>query len=284
MTVIQSLALDYLIALYPLLLVAITYWLVSLYGRNCTVVVYLWRPLRKILRPISHDLDIKSTLIESFSTLYLLSVVKIQSVSLDLLLPTPLYYADGKQSSHYYVYLAGDTQYFSLNGHLPYALLALVLSVVIPTLLLFLYPCHCCQQILNKVNCNSPVLRTYMDVFQGHYKDGTDNSKDSQYFARIFLVMRVVAIIQCPLLIFFSTVTIGKSMTVLTLSVAMIHPQRCHTRYILDSMYLLFFSIVMFSFFGFAIQSHTLASHKLLDIFFPLSLHLPLVYSTLTML
>ena len=176
MTVIQSLALDYLIALYPLLLVAITYWLVSLYGRNCTTVVYLWRPLRKILRPISRDLDITSTLIEFFSTLYLLSVVKIQSVSLDLLLPTPLYYANGEQSSHYYVYLAGDTPYFSLSGHLPYALLALVLSVVlvvIPTLLLFLYPCRCCQRILNKAKCNSPVLRTYMDVFQGQYKDGT---------------------------------------------------------------------------------------------------------------
>ena len=287
MTVIQSLALDYLIALYPLLLVAITYWLVSLYGRNCTVVVYLWRPLRKILRPISYDLDIKSTLIESFSTLYLLSVVKIQSVSLDLLFPTPLYYADGKQSSHYYVYLAGDTQYFSLNGHLPYALLALVLSValvVIPTLLLFLYPCRCCQQILNKANCNSSVLRTYMDVFQGHYKDGTDNSKDFRYFAGIFLVVRVFAIIQCPLLNVFSTVTIGMSMTVLALSVAIIHPQRCHTRYILDSMYLSFVSIIMFGFIGYAIQSHTLASQKLLFIFFTLSLLSPLVYSTLTML
>ena len=287
MTVIQSLALDYLIALYPLLLVAITYWLVSLYGRNCTAVVYLWRPLRKILRPISHDLDIKSTLIESFSTLYLLSVVKIQSVSLDLLLPTPLYYADGEQSSHYYVYLAGDTPYFSLNGHLPYALLALVLSValvVIPTLLLFLYPCQCCQQILNKVNCNSPVLRTYMDVFQGHYKDGTDNSKDFRYFAGIFLVVRVVAIIQCPLLNFFSMVTIGMSMTVLTLSVAIIHPQRCHTRYILDSMYLSFVSIIMFGFIGYANQSYTLASLKLLHIFFTLSLLSPLIYFKLIML
>ena len=286
-TVIQSLALDYLIALYPLLLVAITYCLVSLYGRNCTAVVYLWRPLHKILRPISRDLDIKSTLIESFSTLYLLSVVKIQSVSLDLLLPTPLYYADGEQSSHYYVYLAGDTPYFSLSGHLPYALLALVLSValvVIPTLLLFLYPCHCCQRILNKAHCNSPVLRTYMDVFQGHYKDGTDNSKDFRYFAGIFLVVRVVAIIQFPLLNLFSTVTIGMSMTVFALSVAIIHPQRCHTRYILDSLYLSFFSIIMFSFIGSTIQSHILASQKLLNIFFTLFLLLPLIYFTLIML
>ena len=284
MTVIQSLALDYLIALYPLLLVAITYWLVSLYGRNCTAVVYLWRPLCKILRPISRDLDIKSTLIESFSTLYLLSVVKIQSVSLDLLLPTPLYYADGEQSSHYYVYLAGDTQYFSLIGHLPYALLALVLSVVlvvIPTLLLFLYPCRCCQRILNKANCNSPVLRTYMDVFQGHYKDGTENSKDFRYFAGIFLVVRMVVIVQFPLLNVFSMATIGMSVTVLALSVAIIHPQQCHTRYILDSVYLSFLSIIMFTAIGYAITIHSIAPKILIQIFFTLSLLSPLVYSTL---
>ena len=229
MTVIQSLTLDYLIALYPLLLVAITYWLVSLYGRNCTAVVYLWRPLRRILRPISRDLDIKSTLIESFSTLYLLSVVKIQSVSLDLLIPTPLYYVDGEQSSHYYVYLAGDTPYFSLIGHLPYALLALVLSVVlvvIPTLLLFLYPCRCCQRILNKAKCNSPVLRTYMDVFQGHYKDGTENSKDFRYFAGIFLVLRVIIIVQFPLFNSdFSSVTIAMCVTVFAIAMAVTHPQ-----------------------------------------------------------
>ena len=287
MTVIQSLALDYLIALYPLLLVAITYWLVSLYGRNCTAVVYLWRPLRKILRSISRDLNIKSTLIESFSTLYLLSVVKIQSVSLDLLLPTPLYYADGEQSSHYYVYLAGDTQYFSLIGHLPYALLALVLSVVlvvIPTLLLFLYPCRCCQQILNKAKCNSPVLRTYMDVFQGHYKDGTKDSKDFRYFAGIFLVARVVVIVQCPLLNVFSMATMGMFLTVLTLSVAIIRPQRCHTRYILDSVYLSFFSIIMFSFIGHVIKIHNLASKILLQILYAVAFFLPLVYFTLIIL
>ena len=288
MTVIQSLALDYLIALYPLLLVAITYWLVSLYGRNCTAVVYLWRPLRKILRPISRDLDIKSTLIESFSTLYLLSVVKIQSVSLDLLLPTPLYYADGEQSSHYYVYLAGDTPYFSLIGHLPYALLALVLSVVlvvIPTLLLFLYPCHCCQRILNKAKCNSPVLRTYMDVFQGHYKDGTNNSKDSRYFAGIFLVLRVIIIVQFPLFNSdFSSLTIVMCVTLFAIAMAVIHPQRDHTRYILDSLFLSFLSVVTFFIVSNAMNPPNPICFHLIQFSGFLSAVVPLVYFILLVL
>ena len=52
MSVVLSLTLDYLIALYPLLLVTITYSLVFLYGRNCKVVVLLWKPLRRVLRPL----------------------------------------------------------------------------------------------------------------------------------------------------------------------------------------------------------------------------------------
>ena len=97
-TVMQTLVLDYLIAFYPLFLLLVTYSLASLYKRNCKVVVILWKPLRQVLRPLSHDLDIRTTLIESFSTLYLLSVVKIQSVSLDLLLPIT------KIMASYYLY------------------------------------------------------------------------------------------------------------------------------------------------------------------------------------
>jgi hypothetical protein len=259
MSVIQTLILDYLVALYPLLLVAITYSLVYLYGRNCKVVVLLWKPLRRILRPLFHDLDIRATLIESFSTLYLLSVVKIQSVSLDLLVPTPLYYSGGTQDSPYYLYLAPDVVYFG-DTHLPYALVALVLSValvIFPTLLLFLYPCQCFQTFLNKINCNSQVLRTYMDVLQGHYKNGTDNTRDFRYFSGVFLVVRIVSIIQFSLFnSYFSIITLGLCVTVLTFTVAILHPQRCHTHYILDSVFLSFLSVILFYTIGASTGTH----------------------------
>ena len=212
-------------------------------------------------------LDIRATLIESFSTLYLLSLVKIQSVSLDLLVPTPLYYADGSQDSSYFLYLAPDVVYFG-HTHLPYALVALVLSValvVIPTLLLFLYPCQCFQRFLNKINCNSQVLRTYMDVFQGHYKDGTDNSRNFRFFSGVFIAVRIIAIVQFSLFnSYFSIVTLGLCVTVLTFTVSILHPQRCHTHYILDSISL---SVILFFTIGASIGTHnTLPSLSLLFI------------------
>ena len=288
MTIVQSLALDYLIALYPLLMVVITYYLVTLYSRNCKVVVCLWKPLRKILRPIFHDLDIRSTLIQSFSTLYLLSVVKVQSVSLDLLLPTPLYYADGEQSTQYYVYLAGDTPYFNSSRHFPYALLALVLSIVLvvfPTLLLLLYPCQYCQRILNKTKCNSPGLRIYLDVFHGHYKDGTENTKDYRYFAGLFLVVRVIAIVQIPIMnSYYAYIAVGLSLTLLALSVSIIHPQRCHTRYTLDSIFLSFLSIGMLFAIGDSMSTQNKIPCYFQMWFAAISSALPLLYFMMLML
>ena len=283
MTVIQSLTLDYLVALYPLLLVAITYSLISLYGRNCKVVVLLWKPLRRVLRPLFRDLDVKATLIESFSTLYLLSVVKIQSVSLDLLVPTPLYYADGSQDSSYFLYLAPDVVYFG-HAHLPYALVALVLSValvVIPTLLLFLYPCQCFQRFLNKIKCNPQALRTYMDVFQGHYKDGTDNSKDFRSFSGVFLVIRIVAVVLFLLMNSnLSTVTLGLCVTVLTFTVAILHPHRCHNHYVLDSVFLSLLSLIYFALIGKFMGTHNNFPTKIYHIFTGVATLLPLVVFT----
>ena len=188
MTVVQALALDYIIALYPLVLLVITYGLVSLHSRNNRIIVTLWRPFTTFLRPFIHNFNIKKSLIESFATLYHLSMMKMQSVTLDLLSPTVLYNIDGRIDDKLFLYLAGDVEYFG-SDHMPYAILALFFSTVfllIPGLLLFFYPCRLFQHFLNKIHCNFIALRTFMDVFQGHYKDGTNNTHDYLFFSGIF--------------------------------------------------------------------------------------------------
>ena len=128
------------------------------------------------MRPILRNFDIQTSLIDSFATLFLLSSIKFQSVSSDILLPTRLYDINGSPNSKTYLYLAGNVEYFG-STHLPFAIIALVvlsMCVILPTLLLFLYPCRCCQQLLNRLHSNFHVLRVSMDIFLG--KDGTDNS------------------------------------------------------------------------------------------------------------
>ena len=111
-SVIQALAMDYLVAAYPLTLVAVTYVLVTLHTRNCWLLTKIWKPFRHIMRPILCNFNIQTSLIDSFATLFLLSSIKFQSVSSDLLLPTRLYDINGNPNSKTYLYLAGDVEYF----------------------------------------------------------------------------------------------------------------------------------------------------------------------------
>ena len=248
MTIIQAITLDYIIAIYPLVLLLTAFILVSLYSKNAKIIVAVWKPFKMVMRPCFRNLNIQTSLIESFATLYFLSAMKVQSVTLDLLSTTTVYHtaADGRVTDKLYLLLAGDVQYFG-KDHLPYALLALFFFTVfflLPVLLLLFYPCQCFQRLLNKIHCNFIALRIFLDTFQGYYKDGTNNTRDYRFFAGIFFLARFTLVAAFVLKsLFFALVVIGIIITLLTLSVLILHPQRTKTYYIFDCLMLVFMSL-----------------------------------------
>ena len=199
------------------------------------------------MRPILRIVDIQTSFIDSFATLFLLSSIKFQSVSSDLLLPTILYDLDGSLNGRTYLYLAGDVEYFGFK-HLPFAIIALIvltMFVILPTLLLFLYPCRCCQQLLNRLHCNFHVLRVFMDVFLGSYKDGTDNSRDLRYFAGAFFLARVIFVLLFGYLDSFLSVTLmGLVFSTLLLMTAMFQPQKSKFHCNVDCIFMFFLAVV----------------------------------------
>ena len=281
MTMVQAHAIDYLVALYPLALLLIAFVLVSLYSRNVKVVVILWKPFRSILRPCVRNLNIKTSLIESFATLYFLSAMKVQSVTLDLLSATALYFPDGTISNKLYLYLAGDVEYFGTH-HLPYALLAaffFIIFTLLPGLLFFVYPCNFFQRFLNKFDCNSVALRIFMDAFQGNYKDGTENTKDYRFFSAIFFLARFALMAIFILLnSLYSFIVFGSLVTILGFSVAILHPQRTFFHYILDCTVLVLLSVLFFSITGFFLGPHDSVASQISRYFGFFSVALPLIY------
>ena len=191
-TTLQVLSLDYIIAVYPLLLIILTYILVRLHYNNCRLVVWLWRPFVGCFARCRRQWDIQNSLVDAFATFLLLSYVKFFSVSFDLLTPTILW--DSKASiAGIALYYDGSMEYFGIR-HLPYAVLAisvLMVLTLLPILLLCLYPCHCFQRFLNRHHCNSQVLHYFMDSFQGCFKDGTNGTKDCRYFSALYLITRL---------------------------------------------------------------------------------------------
>ena len=80
---LQVIALDYVIAVYPLLLTVLSYLLVTFYDCNVKIIVWLWKPFVPLFIRFRRQWNIRSSLVDAFATFLLLSYVKILSVSVD---------------------------------------------------------------------------------------------------------------------------------------------------------------------------------------------------------
>ena len=199
MTTLQTLALDYAIAVYPLLLIMLTYILIRLHMSRCRPIVWIWKPFGCLLGYFRKRSNIKTSLIDVFASFIFLSTSRIQMASYSFLISTHVHtlsITDNATQPTMKLYLlsAPTVEYFG-REHLLFAMLALVLLLalaLLPMILLFVYPFRCFQKLLNRYNLNSHVLRTFMDVFQGSFKDGTEGTHDYRSFSALLLLPGLV--------------------------------------------------------------------------------------------
>ena len=100
---LQALALDYAVAFYPLILLAITYVLIQVNTCNISnrVISFMCRPFHRYTQHLRNQLDVRTSIVEAFATFLLLSYVKLLSVSFDLLVPTHVYHVNGSLMGTY---------------------------------------------------------------------------------------------------------------------------------------------------------------------------------------
>ena len=192
---LPTIALDYAIALYPLLLMIITYLLIVLYDRNYRVITVMWRPFGILFSYYRRNWDVRTSMIDAYATFFLLSFIKFLSVSFDLLVPTHVY----ELHKHHYNYSLGlfyaaDIEYFG-SEHLPYGILAIIMClffVILPVTTLALYPFTFFQRFLNLFPGRWLIfICTFMDAFQGCYKDGTEpGTRDCRWFSSVNFLCR----------------------------------------------------------------------------------------------
>ena len=183
---------DGLIGLYPLLLLVVMYSFITLRDRGCVIIVYIWRPFNIVISHFRNRLNLKASLIDTFATFLLLSYMKMGYAAIYILAPTRVYSPDG--TSVWAVYIDPSVKYFG-PSHMGYALLTLLVSfilLIIPIILLFLYPCQCFQRCLNHFHLRLLVLHAFVDAFQGCYKDGTNGTRDCRYFSALLLLLRLL--------------------------------------------------------------------------------------------
>ena len=196
------LALDYAVAVYPLLLTVISYFMIELHARNIRIVVILWKPFYRLLTLVRRNWDSRTTVIDAYATFFVLSYIKIAYVSADLLIPVRVHSLNN-DSERWMLYYDATVDYFG-REHLPYAILAIVCLVLlmIPTMVLFLYQFSCFQRILVCLRIQSRILTPLMDSFQGGYKDGTEpGTRDHRWFAGVPLAARALLLLTYTLVV-----------------------------------------------------------------------------------
>ena len=288
MTTVQVLALDYAIAVYPLVLIATTYLLVELHDHGFRVMVWLWKPFHRCFVSFRRGWNIRTSLIDAFATFLLLSYVKFLSVSFDLLVPTHVFDIHGKSLAKLYLYYDGSLEYFG-KEHLPYGVLALAVLLVFnipPLLLLCVYPCRCFQRCLNHYRLRYQLLHTFMDAFQGHYKDGTNGTRDCRWFSALYLIVRIGFLLTLSIVNNFKFwLPLGASITLLLLLLtAIFRPYKSPIHNNLD-IFLLAMSV--FPFIGCMTQAlsfELLQYFKLANFILGISLIVPLTYMVVILL
>ena len=243
---LQVMALDYLVAVYPLILIGLSYLLVLLYDKNVRIVVCLYKPFVSFFTRFRRQWNIRNSLVDAFATFFLLSYVKILSISTDLLLPV----AVNGQNDRLYLFNQGDVAYFS-RQHLPYACLALFFLLtftLLPMALLFLYPCSCFQVCLNRTGLSCQSLHIFMDSFQGHYKNGTNGTRDFRYFSALYLLLRgIVYAFTVLAYVTFSFTYTTVFLISFTSLIALVQPYRKYLYSVNDNVFLVLTSIFFVS-------------------------------------
>ena len=278
MSIIQIMCLDYAVAVYPLLLIGLTYMLFKLYERS-KVVHFFFKPVVWLFIHFHHQWKASNSLIEAFATFILLSYVKVINTSFDILMPTQLRNVSG-QVVGLYSYYNGSMEYFG-REHLPYAVLAIFMFIafnLVPFLLLCLYPCRCFQSCLNCCRLNNQVLRTFMDAFQGCYKF---EPYDCRYWAAFYLFLRIAA-----LAVFafaqsgYFVVLVGNLAIPAIILAAIIQPYRETVYNVIDIVFFLAFVQICFSAAGIALCTFNRRFEGFLTFMLGIGLIIPLVYIT----
>ena len=196
MKAVHAFVLNYLVAAcYPLLLIGFLFICVELHAHGCRPLVWVWQRFGYCLGRWRRNWDVRTTIIDAFATFLLLTYTKFCFLSFYLLVPMNLYSSNGTIVGQPRLYFDPSVK-FGDTEHIPFiclSLFILVFVIILPPIFLLLYPFTVFQKFLTKLRIKGHTLGTFVEAFQGCYKDGTNGTPDCRYFAALYFFLRIVA-------------------------------------------------------------------------------------------
>ena len=245
--------LGYMSAIYPIILIFLTWICVELHGRNFKPLVLMWHPLHKCFTRFRRKWNTRNDLIDVFVTFFFLSYTKIMVL-------TQLFFDgvsvtninESGESYHTYTILGTDSKTVHRLVFLYAAILTSVIFNVLPLLLLFLYPSRTFRSCLSKLHLDFIAVDTFIDKMYGCYRNGLDEGRDMRIFACLYFFVRCF-------LCFLSLISrslhkvmshfyfLGTFLFIITLLVALAKPYKESYMTILDVLFLFIFSVLYYT-------------------------------------
>ena len=181
LTNMDVMALKYISAVFPLLLVSGSYLLLKLHQWHVTPIVVMSWPVRACFRVARIERD-SISLLKTFCTFVSLAFVKISIISLMLVASEDIRTESGEVVGTVLLY-DGTVAAWGPDHrlHAIAAVAALVVFFFLPCLALILYPLCNMQKYLGRWGCSARYIQyisAFMEIFYGHFKDGTGGSRD----------------------------------------------------------------------------------------------------------
>ena len=243
MNMLQVLVLDYVVALYPLVITAIVYYCIEFHDRGCKLLVVLWKPFRPCAVRFKRTLDLKGTVINVFATFFLLSYCKLLYTSNALLGHIPLF--KGCQGNSTLVVYHEPTIRFFSKSHLPYAILAIIVLTIfgfLPLIYILFYQNRLFQKCLAVCRLKMTLFSELARVCNRSYKNGINGTPDCRWYAGVYLLCRILILILGEYFVFYNKGSVGVPHTILcglaTVLCAFLQPYRKMRFNILDTVVL----------------------------------------------
>ena len=203
LTTLQLRALDYLTAVYPLLVLCVTLVIMGLYERENRVVVCVLKPLHRLLARFRRRWNFRRSIVHAIGTFLVLSFTKFAIISAYITYPAAVY-DENNTIFNLVCYVYGDYNYFS-KEYAPYLIISILIFFtvcVLMPLILLLYSLKPFYTCLGHLKLNflqpSPKFQYLLNVFYDCYKDGTDGTHDLRFFASLYFGLRVLMILIYP--------------------------------------------------------------------------------------
>ena len=177
-----------------------TWVCIELHDHNFRPLVWLSRPFLRCFARLRRSWNPKSDIVNVFASFFLLSFSKVLFQLLFSLTYQKIFnivYTSGKYLGHSIVMEYDLSVPYRKTEQLVFAIISVLFCCVInflPTILLIFYPLNFrhFRALLSKCRLNGIVLNTFVEKFNGCYRNGLDGGRDMRSFAGLYFAVRLM--------------------------------------------------------------------------------------------